>query len=112
KLYASQAPAVTHAAESLPRVQNDSFLFSGVTLAESARMCAQLRGIDLPILDHTGIPGTFDLALKSAPAAAREADTGAFFTILRDQLGLRLATDKAPFEVLVIDQAAAPTPNP
>jgi uncharacterized protein (TIGR03435 family) len=102
---------LVHAAESLPQVQNDSFLFSDVSMPEFARMLAQLRGIDLPVVDHTGIAGTFDIALKSAPAAAREADREALFAIVRDQLGLKLTPAKAPLEVLVIDHAEKPGAN-
>src|SRR5262249_7034379 len=57
-------------AESLPRVQNDSFLFSEVSMADFAAMLTQLRGIELPVVDRTGVTGTFDIALKSAPAMA------------------------------------------
>jgi uncharacterized protein (TIGR03435 family) len=102
---------VVRAAESLPRIQNDSFLFSDATLAEFAQMLAQLRGIDLPVVDRTGITGTFDIVLKSAPSAAREADSGALFAIIQEQLGLKLAPAKAPFEVVVIDHAEKPSEN-
>jgi uncharacterized protein (TIGR03435 family) len=74
-------------------------------------MLTQLRGIDLPVVDHTGITGTFDIVLKSAPNATREADTGALFAIIQEQLGLRLASAKAPFEVLVIDHVEKPDEN-
>jgi uncharacterized protein (TIGR03435 family) len=106
---ASRLPV--HVAESLPRIQNDSFLFSGVSMAEFAQVLTQLRGIDLPVVDHTGITGTFDIVLKSAPNATREADTGALFAIIQEQLGLRLASAKAPFEVLVIDHVEKPDEN-
>jgi uncharacterized protein (TIGR03435 family) len=100
-----------HAAESLPRIQNDSFLFSDASMAEFARMLTQLRGIDLPVVDRTGITGTFDIVLKSAPSAAREADSGALFAIIQEQLGLKLAPAKAPIEVVVIDYAEKPSEN-
>ena len=103
-------PAV-HSAESLPRVENDSFVFAEVSMAEFARMFGQLRGIDLPVVDHTGIAGTYDLVLKSAPSVAREGDRGGLFAIVQEQLGLRLAGVKAPFDVLVIDRAEKPGRN-
>lgn len=102
---------LVHAAESLPRVENDSFWFRGATLPEFARMLSQLRGIDLPVLDRTGIDGSFDIEMKSAPAAAREADTGALMSILQQQLGLKLVSAKAPFDVIVIDRAEKPSAN-
>jgi uncharacterized protein (TIGR03435 family) len=103
--------SVVRAAESLPRIQNDSFLFSDASMAEFAQMLTQLRGIDLPVVDRTGIAGTFDIVLKSAPSAAREADSGALFAIIQEQLGLKLAPAKAPFEVVVIDHAEKPSEN-
>ena len=113
-LHAADAGAscpLVHAAESLPRIQNDSFLFSDASMAELAQMLTQLRGIDLPVVDRTGIMGTFDIVLKSAPSAAREADSAALFTIIQEQLGLKLAPAKAPMEVWVIDHAEKPSEN-
>jgi uncharacterized protein (TIGR03435 family) len=105
------ASSPVRAAESLPRVENDSFVFTDVSMAEFARMLSQLRGIELPVIDRTGIAGTFDLVLKSAPSAAREADRGGLFALIQEQLGLRLAPAKAPFDVLVIDHAERPDAN-
>lgn len=101
----------THAAESLPRIRNDSFLFSDVSLPEFAEMLMQLRGVDLPVVDRTGITGTFDIELKSAPAAARDANTEALFGIVEDQLGLKVKSGKAPIQILVIDHAEKPSGN-
>jgi uncharacterized protein (TIGR03435 family) len=97
--------------ESLPRVQSDSFVFHDVTLPHFAEMLSQLRGIDLPIVDRSGITGYYDIVLKSAPAAAREGDTAALFNILQQQTGLKLSLGKAPFEVIVIDHSERPSEN-
>jgi uncharacterized protein (TIGR03435 family) len=101
----------THAAESLPRIRNNSFLFADVSLPEFAEMLMQLRGVDLPVVDRTGITGTFDIELKSAPAAARDADTPALFNLIEEQLGLQLKSAKAPIEILVIDHVERPSGN-
>jgi uncharacterized protein (TIGR03435 family) len=114
KLPAANAGAslpLVHAAESLPRVQNDSFLFSDASMAEFAQMLTQLRAIDLPVVDRTGITGTFDIVLKSAPSVNREGDSAALFAIIQDQLGLKLVPAKAPIEVIVIDHAERPSEN-
>lgn len=105
----SQRPVRGH--EFFPRVEGDSFVFEDVSLADFAGMLMQLRGIDLPIVDHTGIPGRYDLMLKSAPSATREADTSLLFALIQDQLGLRLVSGKAPMDVLVIDHAGKPSEN-
>ena len=98
-------------AESLPRVQNDSFLFADASLPEFARMLSQLRGIELPVIDRTGITGNFDIVLKSAPSLAREGDTAGLFALLTAQLGLKLVSAKNPTEVIVIDHAEKPSQN-
>ena len=107
--HAGAAPV--HAAESLPRVRDGSFVFEDASLPEFARMFGQLRGIDLPVVDRTGIAGTYDIVLKSAPAAAREGDVGALFAIVQEQLGLKLVAAKAPFEVFLVDHAGRPSEN-
>jgi uncharacterized protein (TIGR03435 family) len=111
KLPTANASAPTHTAESLPRIRSDSFVFADASMAEFGQMLSQLRGIDLPVVDHTGISGTFDITMKGAPAAAREADSAALFAILEEQLGLKLVSAKAPFEVVVIDHAQKPAEN-
>ena len=72
-----------HAAESLPRIKNDTLVFTDISMAEFAQMLTQLRGIDLPVVDRTGIAGTFDVVLKSAPSATRDGDSAALFEIGR-----------------------------
>jgi uncharacterized protein (TIGR03435 family) len=52
--------APVRAAESLPRVRNDSFLFTGASMAEFAQMFGKLRGIELPVVDRTGIKGNYE----------------------------------------------------
>lgn len=99
------------AAESLPRVQNDSFVFADASLPDFAQMFAQLRGVELPIVDRTGIKGNFDIVLKSAPSLAREGDAAGLFALLPEQLGLKLISAKAPIEVFVIDRSERPSEN-
>jgi uncharacterized protein (TIGR03435 family) len=107
---ATSSPPV-HAAESLPRIKNDSFLFADISMGEFAQMLAQLRAIDLPVVDRTGIAGTFDIVLKSAPSVNREGDSAALFAIIQEQLGLKLVAAKAPIEVVVIDHSEKPSEN-
>jgi uncharacterized protein (TIGR03435 family) len=114
KLAAARADTsrpLVHTAESLPRIQNDSFLFSHASIPEFAAMLAKLRVIDLPVVDRTGITGNFDIVLTSGPSLTREGDAAGFFALLPAQLGLKLAAAKAPLEVLVIDHSEKPSQN-
>lgn len=111
KLPTANAGASVHSAESLPRIQNDAFVFQDASLPEFAQMLTQLRGIDLPVVDRTDITGTYNIVLKSAPSATRDADSATLFALIEEQLGLKLTAAKAPIEVIVIDHAERPTEN-
>lgn len=69
-------------------------------------------GAGRPVLDRTGLAGTFDIDVKWSPAAsvsAASADDASLFVALEEQLGLKLESGKAPFDVLVIDHIERPT---
>jgi uncharacterized protein (TIGR03435 family) len=100
-----------HRAESLPRVENGSFVFRDTTLTEFAEKLSLLRGIEQPVLDKTGIEGVYDITLVSAASAILEKDGPSLFTLIEEQLGLKLVATKAPVEVLVIDHATRPAAN-
>ncbi len=99
-----------HSAESLPRVDNGSFVFAETSIPEFAQKLSLLHGVERPVLDRTGIQGYYDLKLEGAATAVRQ-DDGTLFGLLEDQLGLKLTAAKEPMEVLVIGHAGKPTPN-
>ena len=91
---------------------------AGMTIAELAGAVSNLIG-SRPIVDKTGFKGTFDAHLRWTPG---QGEVGAgvpspddvnesIFTVLQDQLGLKLKTGRAPVEVIVIDNAEKPTAN-
>jgi uncharacterized protein (TIGR03435 family) len=69
---------------------------------------------DRPVLDQTGLTGSYDYALEYArdPSAA-VGDTAApsLFTAIQEQLGLKLESRKGMIEVLVIDHVEKPSAN-
>jgi uncharacterized protein (TIGR03435 family) len=73
-----------------------------------------VTGIDRPVLDRTGLKGTYGFALKFTPAPGggpQDPDRADLFTALQEQLGLKLEAIRAPIDVLVIDGAEKPSPN-
>ena len=64
-------------------------------------------------LDKTGLAGVFDAELKWAPdrVAADAADGPSIFAALQQQLGLKLAAERGPVEVLVVDRVEEPSGN-
>jgi uncharacterized protein (TIGR03435 family) len=58
--------------ETFPRVVDEDFVFTNASIPEFAQQLTELRGIDLPVIDRTGIHGVYDITLKSAAAAMRD----------------------------------------
>jgi uncharacterized protein (TIGR03435 family) len=101
----------SHSSESLPRVEDGNFIFRDTSMSEFAEKLSQLREIDRPVVDRTGIKGVFDITLKGAASAMLEPNGPSLFTLIPEQLGLKLVSTKAPIEVLVIDYAEKPSVN-
>jgi uncharacterized protein (TIGR03435 family) len=59
------------------------------------------RDLDRPVLDQTGIAGTYKIELQWA----RAGEGPSAFAAIEEQLGLKLQPSKASFDVLVIDHA-------
>jgi uncharacterized protein (TIGR03435 family) len=71
-----------------------------------------------PVLDHTGIQGSFDFKLDYSienpanPDAPPPPEAGpSIFTAIREQLGLRLEPGKGPVETIVIEHVEKPSAN-
>ncbi len=56
-----------------------------------------------PVIDKTGLPGTYKIDLKFAPDGDTASTLPSIFTAIQEQLGLKLEAQKVPFETLVID---------
>lgn len=72
--------------------------------------------LDRPVVDHTGLSGTYNLDLIYTPdirSNRGEPDPNdiSIFTAVQEQLGLRLEAQKEPVEVLVIDSVEKPSDN-
>ena len=59
--------------------------------------------IGYPVVDKTGISGTYDIKMSYAPANKPDSDLPDIFTALQEQLGLKLERAKVPVQYLVID---------
>lgn len=85
------------------------------TKAGIARLAAQLRiSTGRPIVDKTGLAGSYDFKLDWAPddsPAAMDGSATTLFSALRDQLGLDLEPSVTTREMLVIESAEEPSTN-
>jgi uncharacterized protein (TIGR03435 family) len=76
------------------------------------------------VFDRTGLTGNFEIDLTwtpdrlpsgppppGAPPVTIDPNGPSLFTALQEQLGLKLESERAPVEVLVIDHVERPTPD-
>jgi uncharacterized protein (TIGR03435 family) len=83
-----------------------------------------MNEVQRPVFDKTGLAGYYAFMLDwtrdhaiQIPGLPADADTAAdsggpsIFTALQEQLGLKLESQKAPIDVLVIDHAERPSEN-
>ena len=70
-------------------------------------------GIDRPVMDRTGLEGYFQIIGPSPMSASGPVaeQTGSFFTLMEEQLGVKLARAKEMVDVLVIDSVSMPEPD-
>lgn len=72
------------------------------------------RSADRPLVDSTGLTGTYEWQLRFQSMSNRVAPNGtveAMFTAVEDQLGLKVQRRMGPVDVLVIDSVERPTPD-
>ena len=92
-----------------------------VTMNHLAQYLPTLIPFGRPIVDRTGLPGSFDFSLEFTPEQVIASNSAAdvqpepqgttAFEALKEQLGLALKPIKAPMQALVIDHVEQPSPN-
>jgi uncharacterized protein (TIGR03435 family) len=70
---------------------------------------------DRPVVDRTGLTGTYDLKLEATPEWRIDSNPDpnevSIFTAVKEQLGLKLEAQKAMIEILVVDHVEKPSAN-
>lgn len=82
---------------------------SKVSMADFA--AALRRQAGRPVEDHTYLNGTFDFQIEWAPEERPDSADASLFTVLREQLGLKLQPARGTTDTFIIDQIAKPTAN-
>lgn len=87
-----------------------------ITLLTAPALLGQPTVVDRPIVDHTGLAGYFEMVgpmpLAPTPQGGGDIDTnGSFFTVMREQLGLKFSPAREMVDVLVIDSASLSDPD-
>jgi uncharacterized protein (TIGR03435 family) len=101
---------------------NRTMSFYGASMASFASIMSSFGNGGRPIQDKTGLTGKYDITLKSGAmmgssenepqSATAASDPGASITsLLQEQLGLKLVSEKGQVETLVIDHMERPSAN-
>ena len=69
--------------------------------------------LNRPVVDKTGLTGMWDFAMEFTPEGSGDAVATAptFLQALREQLGLKLESEKGPVDSLVVDHVERPSAN-
>ena len=102
----------------------NSLRFRGITTEGLARFLEP--SVRRPVIDRTGLTGYFDMDLPMTaeigppppppglPDAVEDRQSPfipTIFTAVQERLGLKLASARAPIEILIIDRAEKPMPD-
>jgi uncharacterized protein (TIGR03435 family) len=112
-----------HGGPGLVWIQDGQLTCQAVGMNQLTRLLSQRLGHN--VLDKTGLTGNYDLAMQWPPPEDRpgpmfnagggenaaESSGPSIFTVIQEQLGLKLESHKAPVEVLVIDHVEPPSAN-
>lgn len=105
KLKPSKEPAKPFA-----QIVSNGMQARGITISGVAGMLASPVG--RPVIDKTGLGGTYDFNLDYARLDDPNPTLPSVFTALQEQLGLKLVPQRVPVEILVIDSVdRVPTEN-
>jgi uncharacterized protein (TIGR03435 family) len=63
-----------------------------------------------PVVNKTSITGNYDFRI-TMDSISQDNGGASLFTIIEEQFGLKLESQKVPIEVLVVDSVAPPTPD-
>ncbi len=115
-------PRVCDAFMLIPAANHEMLLGSrNTTMKMIADSLPSLGRLGRPVVDQTGLAGRFDFTLQWTPESDGPAQSGVdarldspgttFLEALKDQLGLKLKSTKAPLDVLVVDHVERPSEN-
>jgi uncharacterized protein (TIGR03435 family) len=70
-------------------------------------------GLDRPVLNQTGLTGTYDINLTYTPEfkLSNGPEDISIFTAVQEQLGLKLIQQRSAVEMLVVDEVQKPSAN-
>ncbi len=91
-------------------ILNDGLRSQSISMKTFAALLAYPAG--RPVVDATGLQGSYALELRFAPEGSTESTLPSVFTALQEQAGLRLQAQAVSIRFLVVDHVdRSPLPN-
>jgi uncharacterized protein (TIGR03435 family) len=84
---------------------------TGGDMAQLAGQFSKINGVDRPVIDKTGLSGTYDYKLEWGDDLSADPGVVSVFSAFQQQLGLRLESTKARVRILIVDHAEKPSEN-
>jgi uncharacterized protein (TIGR03435 family) len=114
--FKESSPDATESTHTVVSGRNQSITASKTSMDELAQMMRGVFSMDRAVVDRTGLTGAYDFKIEATPEPRIKGDDSdlrniSIFTAVQQQLGLRLASQKAMIEVLVVDHVEKPSPN-
>jgi uncharacterized protein (TIGR03435 family) len=87
-----------------------------LTMAQIVSTFTGMGNLGRPVVDRTALTGTYDWAMefideRDGHIPPSDAEGLDFKGALEKQLGMKLASTKAPFDFLIVDHVEQPTEN-
>ena len=99
-------------ARSIMRMTGTNYAEMTVSKWTIEQLARQLSSqTESPVLDKTGLAGSYDFKLAWTGESNENPAYPPLLTALQEQLGLKLESQKAPVEILVIDRIEKPSEN-
>jgi len=108
-------PAADESGRASMRPGDGALEFRNTSMADFVeRLAGRPLVVDRPVVDRTGLTGEYDFSLKFADSAEHlkgaleDVDRGtgpSLFSVIQEQLGLKLESQKSDLPVLVIERA-------
>jgi uncharacterized protein (TIGR03435 family) len=89
-------------------------MLSGKSIAMTQLATSLIPFVGRFTIDRTGLAGRFDVELTWTPEQVSESPETAgpsIFTAIQEELGLKLAAERGPVDVLIVDRAKEPSEN-
>jgi uncharacterized protein (TIGR03435 family) len=94
--------------------RNKNLSASHIAMESLANEIGNTFFVDRPVIDRTGLKGTYDLKIEATPERYNrdpQPEDISIFSAIREQLGLKLNPQKANIKVLVVDHVEKPSEN-